>query len=216
METIKKILIADDHTIVSKGLTYLFDLNFTDCNITEVSTMQESLKQLCDLSYTHLILDLNLKDGNSLDYIPKIIETNPHLHILVYSMASEDVFGKKLLEMDTSGFLSKASSEIEVLNALRIFLEGGVYKSRHLRNVLNHSDIKLGENIFLKLSASEHRVLDLILRGKRTKEISIELNVADQTIATFKSRIFKKLSTDNIFEIKKLAELNGINFSVGC
>jgi len=213
MESLKKILIADDHAIVSKGLVYIFDLNFPDCAITEVATIKEALKQLSTKTFTHLILDLNLTDGYSLDYIPSIIEENPLLYILVYSMASEDIFARKLLAMNTSGFLSKASTGAEVVQALSIFLQGGVYKSKHLRASLNHLNNKAEENIFLKLSVSEHRVLNLILNGKRTKEISAELKLADQTIATFKSRIFKKLGTDNVFEIKKLAELNGINFS---
>ena len=100
----KNIDKADDHAIVSKGLSYLFSLNFPECDITEASTIKEALKHLSTKSFTHLILDLNLSDGYSLDYIPRIIEENPLLYILVYSMASEDIFGRKLLGMNTSGF----------------------------------------------------------------------------------------------------------------
>jgi two-component system invasion response regulator UvrY len=209
----KKILLADDHAIVSKGLSYLFSLNFPECEITEARGLKEMLKLLSSDYFTHLILDLNLSDGCSLDYIPEIIKENPLLDILIYSMAPEDIFGRKILAMNTSGFLSKTASATEVVRAITIFLQGGVYKSSQLKQLLSHSESKIGDNIFLSLSASEFRVLALILKGKRTKEISNELKLADQTIGTFKSRIFKKLGTDNIFEINKLAELNGANLS---
>ncbi len=212
MSLTKNILIADDHTIVLKGLTYIFRTNFPNCVIREAQSIQEVLHHVTNTNITHLILDLSFADGNSIDYIPTIIEENPLIYILVYSMASEDVFARKLLEMDTSGFLSKNSTETETVQALKIFMEGSIYKSTHLKNTLQESNKTPGENHFGKLSISELRVLGLILNGKRSKEISAEMHLANQTIATFKSRIFKKLGTNNIFEIKKIAELGGIRF----
>ncbi len=67
--------------------------------------------------------------------------------------------------------------------------------------------------MFQHLSITELKVLGSILKGNKTKEIVSEMNVAQQTIATYKTRIFKKLGTDNIFDIQKLAELYNINFS---
>jgi len=60
---------------------------------------------------------------------------------------------------------------------------------------------------------SELKVLGLLLKGGKTKEISNELGVAQQTVTTFKTRIFKKLGTENILQIQKMAELHNINFS---
>ena len=165
-------------------------------------------------SFTHLILDLNLDDGSSLDVLPEILEKYPDLDILIYSMASEEVFGKKLLPFNISGFLSKKSEEGEIIQALKVFFEGGIYISKKLRKLRNQLSEKQTENNFFQsLSLNELKVLGLLLKGNKTKEIANEFNVAQQTIATYKSRIFKKLGTENIFEIQKLAELYNINFS---
>ncbi len=64
---------------------------------------------------------------------------------------------------------------------------------------------------FLRLSVNELRVLGLILKGNKTKAIAVELCVKPQTIATYKTRIFNKLGTDNLFDIKKLADLYNIH-----
>ncbi|MEI9913220.1 MAG: response regulator transcription factor [Bacteroidota bacterium] len=214
MDSIKKILIADDHSIVSRGLRYLITLNFTGSQIIEVSSLKELLLRLPSDNYTHLILDLNLDDGNSLDVLPEVTGKYPDLYILIYSMASEEVFGKKLMQFNISGFLSKKSAEDEVVRALQVFLQGGIFLSKKLKRSIDSANQDgSGENVFQHLSITELKVLGSILKGNKTKEIAGEMNVAQQTIATYKTRIFKKLGTDNIFEIQKLAELYNINFS---
>lgn len=214
MGNMKKILIADDHSIVSRGLQYLITFNFSDCQITEVLSLRELMKTLAAEEYTHLILDLNLEDGNSIEVLPEITQKYPHIYILIYSMVSEEVFGKKLMQYNISGFLSKKSAEDEIVRALQIFLQGGVFMSRSLkRSIERNIKQESNENIFQHLSITELKVLGLILKGYKTKEIAGELGVTQQTIATFKSRIFKKLTTDNIFDIQKLARLYNISFS---
>ncbi|MGN6438368.1 MAG: response regulator transcription factor [Agriterribacter sp.] len=214
MESIKKILIADDHTIVSRGLYYLITLNFTGVHIGEVHSLRSLMTELSQNTYTHLILDLNLDDGNSMDVLPGIKQQYPGLLILIYSMVSEEVFGKKLMQYEISGFLSKKSSETEVVQALKVFLEGGIFVSKKLKGTFETPDGDRGaQNIFTSLSVSELKVLGMILKGSRTKEIAYELGVTQQTVATYKSRIFKKLGTDNIFDIQKLTELYNVNLS---
>lgn len=214
MTTVRKILIADDHSIVSRGLQYLITLNFENCAITQVYSLKDLLQTLPTDDFTHLILDLNLDDGNSIDVLPQITQKYPDILILIYSMASEEVFGKKLMQFNISGFLSKKSDESEVVRALQVFLQGGIFISRKLKRSIDSLDEDYTtHNVFSELSITELKVLGLVLKGLKTKEIATELSVTQQTIATYKSRIFKKLDTENVFEIQKLAELYNINFS---
>ncbi|MES1214612.1 MAG: response regulator transcription factor [Bacteroidota bacterium] len=199
--------------MVSRGLRYLIALNFGNPDVTEVSSLSQLMQTLQGNEYTHLILDLNLDDGNSLDVLPEITTKYPDLLILIYSMASEDVFGKKIMQYNISGFLSKKSAEDEIVRALQVFLQGGIFVSKKLRRSIDTKNEQSGESMFHQLSITELKVLGLLLKGFKTKEIATELNVTQQTIATFKSRIFKKMGTENIFEIQKLSELYGISFS---
>jgi len=153
MDTIKKIIIADDHSIVSRGLNYLISLNFDNKTITEVSSLSDLMKALQAEEFTHLILDLNFDDGNSIEKIPEITSKYPGLLILIYSMASEEVFGKKLMQYNISGFLSKKSNETEIVRALQVFLEGGIFLSKKLRASLeNKNPDQAEQNVFQQLS----------------------------------------------------------------
>lgn len=194
-------------------MRYLIALNFPNSVVTEVSSLKQLIQTLQGEEFSHLILDLNLDDGNSLDVLPEITKKYPDLLILIYSMASEDVFGKKLMQYNISGFLSKKSAEEEIVRALKVFLQGGIFVSKRLRRSIDNQNEDTRENMFHQLSMTELKVLGLLLKGFKTKEIATELNVTQQTIATFKSRIFKKLGTENIFEIQKLAELYDVSFS---
>ena len=207
-----KLLIADDHPIILKGLKYIILQYFPDYQFEEVSSVYELNKILGENTFTHLILDLNLNDGTALDVLPDISNSYPDLHILIYSMASEDIYARNLLNFRISGFLSKNSSEAEILNALRVFFEGGYYVSRSLKTKMQGLQ-KPDTNIFSTLSTSELKVLSNMLKGYRSKEIASIMNVKPQTVTTYKSRIFEKLGTNNILDIQRLADLYNVNFS---
>ncbi|MEI9913213.1 MAG: response regulator transcription factor [Bacteroidota bacterium] len=210
MNNIKNILIVEDHRIVSRGLQYLITLNFQSCVVSEVVSLEKMQLVLPAGSFTHLILDLALGDCNAMEVLPDVIEQYPQLKVLVYSMAQEGVYGRKILQAGTSGFLSKSADEKEILRALKIFLVGGVYMSEALKSLGSGESRNTDYKAFLKLSVNELRVLGLILKGNNTKAIAGQLNVRSQTIGTYKARIFTKLGTNNLFNIQKLADLYNI------
>jgi two-component system, NarL family, invasion response regulator UvrY len=208
-----KILIIDDHAIVSRGLEFIIHNNFKNAVIIN----DNSIRGMFDIleknkGITHLILDLNLIDGNSLDYMHKLTEQYPELPILIHSMASEEIYSKILLQFNISGYLSKSSNEEEITTALKVFLSGNLYFSKKVRKLLfaNNKDVPDGKKLTKQLSVMELRVLEHILKCESSKEIANHLNIAKQTVATYKNRIFAKLGTSNIFEIKKLTDLNNI------
>lgn len=122
MEGVKKILITDDEDIIFKGLYYLITLNFSDCVINKASSLNELGEHLSSSEYTHLILDVNLQDGNSIDVLPQITQQYPNLSILIHSMVSEKETIDKLMQFNIVGIVNKRSSEHEVLESLQNFL----------------------------------------------------------------------------------------------
>jgi two-component system, NarL family, invasion response regulator UvrY len=206
----KKILLVDDHPIVTCGMHYIISLNFQGCVIGEASSLKQMQTVLRGGNYTHLILDLNLGDGNAIDVIPVLNKKYPKLKILIYSMASEKVYARKLLRMGTSGFLSKSVNEFELLARLEAFFLEDIFTP--VTTTLFKKAKKADSSVFGNLSINEMRVLGLILNGHKTKAIAANLNVTSQTIAKYKSRIFKKTGTENLFDIQKMADLHHIDF----
>jgi two-component system, NarL family, invasion response regulator UvrY len=207
----QKILVCDDHSIIRRGLKYLLTSQFDNYTIIEFNTIKEATNYLNNNKPGFAIFDLQLSDGNMLEALPGIIASHPKLNILIYSMGSEAIYAKRLLQMGVKGFLNKEAEEEEVLRALQIFLSGQNYISNSLNNSLlndlRNNKTKHTENPFACLSNREVAVTQYLLLGKTVKEISMKMNLHANTVVTYRSRVFEKLSISNIIELTSIAKL---------
>ena len=199
------ILIADDHSIIRKGLKlYIqFDLGYAD--IHEVSTCHELMNELVRKKYTHLVLDIILSDGSTLEVIPNIRRVFPDLHILVFSMQPEEIYGEALKQYDIKHYLSKSSGEEQIIRRLRIFLQNESPLGAR-PGIAHHT------NPFTNLSPRELEILHYVLKGAGTKEISELLNLRMNTVSTLKNRIYEKTNVGNVKELLELAHLYNVNY----
>jgi two-component system, NarL family, invasion response regulator UvrY len=199
-----KILIADDHSMIRKGLKLDITLNLGYSDIEEVSTCHELMKELVKKNFTHLILDIILTDGSSLEVIPNIRRVYPNLHILIFSMQPAEIYGEALKQYDIHYYMSKTVGEEEMVRVLQKFLNN----ETPVKKKTNHSQ----DNPFQTLAPRELEVLHYLLRGSGTKEISEILNLKMNTVSTMKTRIFEKTSISNLVELRALATLYNVNF----
>lgn len=203
-----KLLIVDDHVIIRRGLKFILESNFNISKITETDSCIEVKRILQNEPYTHIILDMQLNDGNALEIISELIEKHKNTSILIYTMSPEEIFGARLINMGVSGFLNKQVSENEVILALEMFFKGEKYLSNSLKELIYGK--KTGDKnpgIYKDLSERELTVLQYLIQGLGIKEISNKLNIKSSTVATFKARIFNKLGVSNVIELKNLSEL---------
>jgi DNA-binding NarL/FixJ family response regulator len=191
-------------------MKYLLTRHFNQKEVEEADSCGNILAKLNDGGFSHLILDLQLGDCNSMDIIQDMLSRNPSLSVLVYTMSPESIYGKRLLQMGVLGFLSKQESEETVLRALNLFLLGRPYASEELKNTMQHEhNDKTGQakNPFDDLSEREMAVFRYLLQGMRVKEISNRLDLKMSTVATYKVRIFEKLDVDNLADMQRLADV---------
>lgn len=200
-----QILLADDHSMIRKGLKlYLqLDLGFTD--ITEVSTCGELMRDLVKKKYTHLVLDIILSDGSTLEVIPNIRRVYPDLNILIFSMQPSEIYGEALKQYGVRHYLSKSAGEDEILRTLRHFVNNEL-------SVKRQNGFATESNPFTSLAPRELEVLHYLLKGIGTKEISETLNLRMSTISTMKNRIYEKTNAGNIKELMELATLYSVNY----
>ena len=211
----QKILLADDHSITRRGLKYLLTTHFPGNDIEETQSITDTISYLKKNQPGFAIFDLQLSDGNMLEVLPDIIAQYPQVQILIYSMSSEEIYGKRLLQMGSKGFLRKNADEEEVVRALRSFLSGQNYISNNLNNTLindlRNNKTKSSDNPFIGLSNREVEVTHHLLIGKGIKEISGQMHLHANTVVTYKNRIFEKLAIHNIIELTNLARLYHFN-----
>jgi two-component system, NarL family, invasion response regulator UvrY len=199
------ILIADDHSMIRKGLKLYMQLNLGYTDIHEAGSCNELMRELVKKKYSHLVLDIILSDGSTLEVIPNIRKLYPGMSILIFSMQPPEVYGEALKQYGITNYLSKSVGEEEIIQALQHFL--------HNETLLQKGkNTQQQENPFATLAPRELEILHYVLKGVGTKKIADTLNLKMNTISTIKNRIFEKTTAGNLRELIELATLYNVNY----
>ena len=199
------VLIADDHSMIRKGLKLFLQLNDENITIREVGTCNDLMKELVKNKYTHLILDIILPDGNSLEVIPNIRRVYPDLQIMIFSMQPPEIYADALKQYGISNYMSKSQEEDQIIEGLTKFMS-----NLPTTSMIGKTIAPL--NPFSQLAPRELEILHYVLRGLRTKEIGDTLNLKMSTISTIKHRIFEKTGAGNLKELLEMATLYNLNY----
>jgi len=190
-----KILIADDHAIVRRGLRDFLESELRSTEFGEAQNSQQVLLQVQRQHWDLLILDITMPGRSGLDILKEIKLECPSLPVLVLSVHSEDQFGMRVLQAKASGYVSKESPLEELIKAIRKVLVGGTYVSPTLAEKLA---IDLGKHAkqppHERLSDREFEVLRMIASGKTVSQIAEDLRLSVHTVSTHRAHILEKTS----------------------
>lgn len=206
-----KILVADDHAIVRKGLRQIVS-ETPDIVVTgEASTGQEVLDKVRANDYDAVILDISMPGGDGLDLLKIIKKEKPRIPILVLSVHPEDQYAVRALRAGAAGYLTKESAPEELITAIRRVSVGRKYVGSLLAEKLAlQIDVDGEKKLHEKLSDREYQVLCMMASGKRVKEISNELCLSVKTISTYRTRILEKMRMKNNAELTHYAIKHGL------
>lgn len=199
------VIIADDHSMIRKGLKLLLLAQLGCKHIYEVNSCNSLLNELKRGQCTHLILDVIFSDGTAIEIVPIITELYPHVKIMIFSMQLKEVYGNAFKQFNIHHYLHKTSNEEETIQYISSFL---------YNEPLNTDQLKHGytTNPFASLAPRELEILHYLLNGYKTNNIAQTLNLSDSTVSTIKKRIFEKTDTYNIAQILELALLYNISY----
>lgn len=201
-----KILIADDHEVVRHGLRDILTKEFADAQIAEAQDSRETVDLLMQESWSLVLLDINMPGGSGLDALRDAKRLCPKTPVLVLSAYPEEEFALRALKLGASAYLNKQIASSELLAAIRKILAGGKYLTSALAQKLADS---LGEDLQKEpheaLSNREMEVLRMIASGKTVKEIADQIALSETTIATYRSRISKKMGLFTNVELTRYA-----------
>ena len=124
-----KILIADDHTVVRKGLRQILAEGFKGATFGEAATGQQALERVWKESWDIVILDITMPGRSGLEVLREIKQSRPKLPVLMLSMHPEDQFAVRLLKAGASGYMNKESAPEELVGAVKKAIAGGRYVS---------------------------------------------------------------------------------------
>jgi two-component system invasion response regulator UvrY len=191
-----RIIIADDHALVRKGLRQLI-VEAQDMTVFgEAASGDELLTQLRTSPPDLVILDLSLGVRTGLDLLKHVKSEFPRLPVIILSMHPEELFAVRALRAGASGYVEKNSSPEALLTAIRQASRGGTYVSPQIAEKLA-ADIGRGGAIVLpheRLSDRELEVLLLLGAGMSVTAIGHDLNLSVKTVSTHRTRILAKTS----------------------
>ena len=210
-----RFLITDDHTIIRRGLRNLLQSRFPTSIVTDTHSLDGTERIMMTQPLDLLILDLMLSDGNALDRLKELLDIPNAPPILIYSMAPEHIMGRRLINLGCSGFLSKNEEESTVLRAVECVLAGDTYLSLELKSIMSagKENGSRTSDPFRNLSRREILVMQELANGTGIKEIAAKLDLSPSTVATYKSRLFEKLSIHSVIELGRLMDAH--DFMVG-
>lgn len=204
-----EILLADDHQIVRQGLELLISEQHEDLNVSHASTLLEVQSLVKDTDYDLIVLDAQFSDGNSLSILREVSESQKDPRILMFTSFQEANYSIRFLKEGATGFLSKASEEPQIVEAIASMLETGTYLPPLTQQLLSLG--RRGEEIInplSKLSDREMEVAQLLAEGKGNLEISATLDLKQNTVSTFKRRIFEKLEIESMVDLLEIMRLH--------
>ncbi len=206
-----KILIADDHALIRRGLKQIIDEEFPNATTGEAEDCQQVLDRVRKDIWDIVILDLTMPGGDGLEVLKQVKVIRPQLPVLILSMHTEDQFGTAVLKEGAAGFLSKRTASEELAKAIRQVTRGGKYITPTLAEKLAFEvERDTDKPPHKTLSNREYQVFLMLASGKSVNEISQELSLSEKTIRQFRSRLLAKMKMKNNVELAHYAIQHGL------
>lgn len=184
---------------------------YPNAQISEANHLKSALKQLDQMTFQLVILDLNVPAGDSIEMIYSIRSKGQHIPILILSGYDESVYAPRYLKAGANGYLHIEADPEEIRKAIQTVIHGGTYTSAAIQHQLLRSLADKRNNgytgNFYDLSDRETEIMHLLAKGISPTDIKRQLNIQLSTISTHKARIFEKLQVSNIVQLaEKLRE----------
>lgn len=205
-----RVLVVDDHPMLRRAVRETLEQHFPELEVVgEAADEMAAIALAAELEPAFAIVDLSLEGGHGLELIKRLRQARPELRILVFTMHEERLYARRAFAAGAHGYLNKQATPAEFLAAVRAVLEGEEYSSPHARAPLGTSrtprEPEAPGRERPALSDRELEILELIGRGKTTREIAGRLELSAKTVDAYRQRVKVKLGAKSMAELAQLA-----------
>ena len=210
-----RVLLADDHGIVRRGMKALLE-NESDIEVAgEAADGREALKLCLSLDPDVAIVDIAMPQLNGIDVTAQAIKQLPKLKVIMLSMYADESYVLRALMAGAKGYLLKEATDEDLLPAVRAVAAGKSFFSPAVSSVLLEDYVRQLqqrglEDSYHLLTDREKEVLQLLAEGRSNKEVAQLLDVGLSTVETHRANLMQKLSLHNTAEIVLYAVRKGI------
>jgi DNA-binding NarL/FixJ family response regulator len=201
-----KILIADDHAVVRKGLKQILLEEYPSAMIGEVGDAESLIAEVVKEDWGIVICDMSMPGRSGLDALTQLKQVTPHIPVLIMSMHPEDQYALRVLKAGAAGYLGKDNIHDNIIKAVQTVQLGKKFITPAIAEKLANA---LGEDTTLQpheiLSDREFDVFKLLAGGKAVSDIAAQLSLSATTVSTYRSRIMEKMNMKNNAELTRYA-----------
>jgi DNA-binding NarL/FixJ family response regulator len=213
MEKIR-LLLADDHALIREGFKSLLGAN----NAFEIVGEAEDGRELIALTETLkpdiVLADITMPFINGLDAVEQLIKRHPTIKFILLTMHEEREYIMNALKIGVSGYILKNVERAELERAILAIHKGRQYYSPVVTNALVDFVHKTEPVEIDEISPREKEVLELVARGKSTKQIADQLGISIRTVESHRINMLKKMKVNNSSElVRKSLELKIISIT---
>ncbi len=201
-----RILLADDHGIVRKGLRFLLERQDAMEIAGEANDGREAVQLAAELRPDVVVMDIAMPQLNGIDATAQIVRRDPRVGVIILSVHSDEAYLMRALTAGAKGYLLKDSAENDLVPAVQAVAQGKSYFSPAIADTLREDYMRYLRQRGLEdshelLTDREREVLQLLAEGKSNKEVAGLLNLSPYTVETHRTNLMQKLNLHNTAEI---------------
>lgn len=205
-----RVLLADDHSIVRKGIGMLINAQADLEVVGEAETGREAIAEAIRLKPEVVVIDVSMPELNGIEGTRQICDELPQTKVICLSMHRDAMYVREVLRAGAKGYLLKDSSDDDLIRAIRAVSRGEAFLSPAVSSAVLTDYRKHVTNPVDSLTSREREILTMIADGKANKEIATALNLSVYTVETHRGSVMEKLDLHNTGDIVRFALRNGL------
>lgn len=206
-----KVMVADDHAVVRRGIRQIFAETSDIAVAAEASSAPEVLRLAEEQRFAVIVLDISLPGGSGIELLGTIRKLRPDARVLILTVHSEEQYAVRAIKAGAAGFLNKDSAPEKLVEAVRKIAAGGRYVTSEVADAL--ASLVAGEVSGApheRLSDREFEVMKLLASGKTVSQVAEELSLSVKTVSTHRVRLLKKMNMKTNAELTHYAVKAGL------
>lgn len=206
-----RILVADDHEIVRRGLRALLESQKGWKVVAEASTGSQALEKASEVKPEIAVLDVGMPVLNGLEATRRIRQALPQTEVLILTVHDSEQMAREAISCGARGFLVKSDVGRDLIAAVESVLHHRVFLSPRLAQAESAAPAPHSSDTPLtRLTAREREIIQLLAEGNGNKDVATRLNISVKTAETHRTNIMRKIGAHSLTDLVRFAIRNGL------